>query len=198
MNLVYTADNSKFNHVFVNNVPASQTVNIGQAIDKLGAYLVNPPKTIIEIGTHKGGFTTLLANHPFFSLVPLHTFDIVDMLHKNYVRASNTTHYLENVFATKTVETLIASEGVTVLFCDGGNKIKEFNHFAKFLKPGDLIFCHDYAATREKFNSQIRHKIWDWCEIDYSNIAGSIEEYNLTPVLSDIFEATAWGSFIKI
>jgi hypothetical protein len=197
-NLRFRPDGSKFNHVFVNDVPASQVAHIGQVMDRFAEFLKSPVATIVEVGTHKGGFTTLLANHKGFSSAKVHTFDIVDMLDENYVTGANTYHYLENVFVTNTVEKLVASPGTTLLFCDGGNKVKEFNLFSKFLKPGDFIFCHDYAVSPDKFERQIKNKVWNWLEIDYSKIAASIAEHNLTPVMPEIFENAVWGSFVKV
>jgi predicted O-methyltransferase YrrM len=196
-----TLNPDRINHISVNGVPASQHFNIVEAVTILEAYLKMRSiklARIIEIGTLNGGFTTLLANHRISENADIHTFDIQNALDAEYIKKSNTTHHYQDVFHnSKTVEDLITAEGTALVFCDGGDKIKEFNYFSQFLKPGDLIFCHDYAVDGETFYKHILYKVWNWHQIGYSDIAHSLKEHNLQPCLSDVFELVVWGSFIK-
>lgn len=91
----------------------------------------------------------------------------------------------------------IASEGVTILLCDGGNKIKEFNMFSKYLKSGDVILAHDYAPDYEFYTRHIQGKIWNACEITYPNIQESVETYNLKPFFYELGLISATACFIK-
>lgn len=49
------------------------------------------------------------------------------------------------------VESFIKREGTTLILCDGGSKINEFNILSKYLKSGDIIMAHDYVDTKENF-----------------------------------------------
>ena len=42
--------------------------------------------------------------------------------------------------------------GLTILLCDGPDKVAEVKTFAPFMKPGDLIMAHDYAPRRRQFD----------------------------------------------
>ena len=52
----------------------------------------------------------------------------------------------------------------TFIFCDGGNKIKEFNMYAPLLKENDRIAVHDWGL-----------------EIGFGPIMETMEKYNLIP-----------------
>ena len=52
----------------------------------------------------------------------------------------------------------------TLIFCDGGNKIKEFAMYAPLLKSGDRIAVHDWNL-----------------EIAYPNIRAVCEQHGLIP-----------------
>ena len=49
---------------------------------------------------------------------------------------------------------LIQKPGITVLFCDGGNKVREFKTFAPHLKKGDIIAVHDWMTEIFPENTQ--------------------------------------------
>ena len=101
------------------------------------------PGLIIELGTGYGSLTR------FFSMfAPVVTFDIDDTkLIKEY---PGITYYIMDVFskkATDVIVELIKSKNKKIfLFCDGGNKGREFNTYAPMLKTGDLLFGHDWRS----------------------------------------------------
>jgi hypothetical protein len=193
-------DEKRLNHITVNGVSTSQHYSVVNALDKLQDYLKllnQTPKTIIEIGTLSGGFTTLLANHEISAHAAIHTFDLINKLDNKYVKADHVQHHFVNAFETSLIEDLLAQEGCALLFCDGGNKIKEFNLFAKFLKPGDYIFCHDYVRNKELFENSYKDKVWNWWESNYAAIEPAVISCGLESVLADVFEAAVWGSFKK-
>ena len=101
-----------------------------------------PPQRIVDIGTHKGGFSLFLLkeiNPPEF-----YTYDITKM----YV-CEELDKYFEILDVFENVEKIgkiIQREGRTVLFCDGGNKKKEFQTFFPYLKEGDIIVGHDWGS----------------------------------------------------
>lgn len=193
--------NGRINHIIVNGIPASQHYNIEKALDELYLYLVEHQieiKSIIEIGTLNGGFTTLLANHKISNNACIHTFDIADKKHKNFNHLEKIICHLENVFESKTIANCLNAKENYLLFCDGGNKIREFNTFAPFLKSNDFIFCHDYIKTKELFEEQYKNKIWNWHESNFNGIKESVEKHNLQSILPEFFESAVWSSYKKI
>jgi hypothetical protein len=110
------------------------------------------------------------------------TYDIKNYVDNDLVNSLKINRRISDVFNAETeneIKELICQNGVTVIFCDGGNKIREFNLFSKYLKSGDYILAHDYAQNKEYFEQQIKGKIWDWCEITDQDIQNACEENNL-------------------
>jgi hypothetical protein len=91
----------------------------------------------------------------------------------------------------------IQSPGTTLVMCDGGHKIAEFELFSDIIKPGDFIMAHDFSWTWEIFQNEIKEKIWDWCEISGENVAEAIARNRLDPYMKDEFQAVAWGCMRK-
>jgi len=91
----------------------------------------------------------------------------------------------------------IQQEGVTIVLCDGGYKIGEFNILSKYIKPEDFILAHDYASTDEFFDEYINMKFWNWHEIQDSDIQESVEKHNLKPFMQDEFTKAVWVCKIK-
>lgn len=200
--MIKTAVNpNRLNHLIVDDIYTSQHWAVIEALDSLHDCFVKTakplPTTVIEIGTLSGGFTTLLSKHKLTAIAKIHTFDIVEKLDKAYRKLDNIVHHFVNVFETPLIQELLRNEGTALLFCDGGNKIKEFNLFAQYLKSGDYIFCHDYIRNKELFENTYKDKIWNWWESNYAAIQPAIVSCGLECVLTDVFEAAVWGSFYK-
>jgi hypothetical protein len=174
-----------------------QSINVFNALDALYNYMDNKPLQIIEIGSRNGGFTTILDEHNLSNTAKLYTIDI-DGFNPNAKFSDNVTQIKADCFAIESViGNIISQPGVTLVFCDGGDKIREINTFAKYLKPGDMIFGHDYAKDSETFNNTYRGKIWDWHELWDSAIEHTAIEYNLSPILPNDFDNAVWKSLIK-
>jgi len=104
---------------------------------------------IIELGTMHGGMTIIFGIHALKMGADVKTFDIrnepVDPVWKNLVKVLPIEHHKMDVFGEE-AEKLIAgymSEGRILLYCDNGKKIDEFNMYAPYLKPNDMIMAHD-------------------------------------------------------
>jgi len=101
---------------------------------------------IIELGTKYGGLTqflTELHNN-------IHTFDIGNYMNSaqiDYLLASGTMIYIEDIFETNTVSNLMQNNKRILLLCDNGNKIREVQRFTPYLKKHDVILAHDYFPT---------------------------------------------------
>lgn len=174
-----------------------QSINVFNALDALYNYMPNKPSQIIEIGSRNGGFTTILDEHNLSNTARVYTIDI-DGFNPNAKFSDNVTQIKADCFAIETViGNIISQPGVTLVFCDGGDKIREINTFSKYLKSGDMIFGHDYAKDSETFNNIYRSKIWDWHELWDDAINDTIIQNNLSPILADDFDNAVWKSLIK-
>jgi len=128
---------------------------------------------LIELGTSSG---TLSGYFYLFCLnkgAEFYTFDIK----KEYVKTQVKDFLnLDEVFKSHDVlndpgfiSELIKREGRTVLFCDNGNKPKEFAIYATYLKAGDIICLHDWLQ-----------------EYKYNDVKGVIKDNELKMVYEDI------------
>ena len=114
---------------------------------------------VVEIGTGTGGFTRHLARFASHII----TFDTVDRWYRRDV-LDNTpdpslcpiSRQIEDVFAVekgiaasiKGTDPLVQPYAnlPVILICDGGNKPREVQTFARYLKSGDVLAVHDYAS----------------------------------------------------
>lgn len=155
----------------------------------------NKPKRIIEIGTGAGIFTIFLGLYCYCNHVDMYSYNIIDQCDKfaSIFSGLKINYKIADVFEImKEIADLIADDGITILLCDGGNKIKEFNTFSEFLKPGDFIFAHDYAKNDEIFKTEMENKYWDWYETHDSAIRESCKKYNLEEYMEEEFNKAAW------
>lgn len=199
-------------HFVYNNLSISQHQNIGNIFANMISN--NKPSRVIEIGTSQGGLTLMIRDildQYGLQKTDLITYDIYDPIYLKYFIVENNknittkveTLFCERYQSFKNEETknllknYIQQEGSTLIMCDGGNKIVEFNLFAELLKKEDIIMAHDYAPTKEYFESHMRDKIWNWHEIQDSDIIESTQKYNLVPYMQNEFLNVAWLCFIK-
>jgi len=165
------------------------------------------PKTIIEIGTAAGGLTRFLdfCTKELDLQTHLISYDVrKNHYHDDLIKDTNVDFRLYDVFSSENAHLFrdlvkdIQSTGLTLVLCDGGNKVNEFNMLSPHIKSGDIIMCHDYSHSLEYFESHINNKIWSFCESTYEGISSSVENHQLEPFREDIFSQCVWGSFIKI
>ena len=159
--------------------------------------------TILEIGTSLAGLTYIIddickENNLKKNIV---TFDIS---YRNYVENYLKERDIEFVVCDENdpkikqmIIDLISEGGKTLVLCDGGNKIQEFNYFSNFLKPGDIIMAHDYCVDDETFEHKIKDKTWNWFEIKYSDIQTSVENNKLTEYDLVDFKDAVWCCYKK-
>jgi predicted O-methyltransferase YrrM len=144
------------------------------------------PTRIIEIGTAFGGLTSLVAY-----LCPnakVFTYDNRSILQAKL--PPNVTAKVVDVFdVIEEVADLIRADGEVLLLCDGGDKVREFNTFAKYLKPGDVIMAHDY-------DSGICPE-WHWIEIRDADIMETVAQVGLSRCEPEIMGRSAWVSYRK-
>jgi hypothetical protein len=163
------------------------------------------PSRILEIGTAMGGFTLFLrlcCNDLELNPV-IKSYDIHDRQEYDDIRKNNIDVIIENIFNSDYSEVkqeiidFIQQDGTTVVLCDGGYKIGEFNLLSKYIKPGDFILAHDYASTLEYFNEHVNLKLWNWHEIQDLDIQEAVNNNNLEPYMHDQFQEAVWVCKIK-
>lgn len=185
-------------HLFeYRGIRVSQSPLVLDALDTLHDNTFNhSPDTIIEIGTMYGGFTQLLRDHDISNNCNVHTFDIRD--YAGPLRGNIIRHF-GDVFGDQrqAVTDLIQRSGRCFVFCDGGNKEHEVNTFCEFLKPGDLILCHDYARDLSVVNTAA-NGFWPGYESLYVNIKDALARNDCVPFLDDEMQRAVWGCWCRI
>jgi hypothetical protein len=158
------------------------------------------PKRILEIGTALGGFTQFLKKVSDESQLDINilSYDIYEMTWYQTMIQNDIDVRVENVFDSnyqsvkQEVIDFIQQGGITLVLCDGGNKVGEFNLLSNYIKEGDFIMAHDYADNRENFDTNFNRKIWNWHEIQDSDINESCLRNNLKSYNKEIFDSVVW------
>ncbi len=160
---------------------------------------------IVELGTGLGGLAVFLGLYAARNDCEMHTIDIEDSTSPktlDVLRSLGVKSWYGDVLSDdrmiNMIKSLISSDGASLLLCDDGNKVKEFNLYAPSLKVGDVIMAHDYMETYERFKDEYEGKIWDSCEITYSDIHGVCSACHLEPFMQDVFDPFAWVCMRKI
>ena len=150
---------------------------------------------VLEIGTATGGFIRAVRDLTDAEII---TYDVLETKHKATLEENNISVNVKSVFEDyENVEDYISGKGQVLVLCDGGNKIKEFDVFSKFLKSGDIIMAHDYSRDEDLYQAYIKNHVWRWCEIQYKDIAMAVETNNLEPVLTEDFQEAVWTCWKK-
>jgi 23S rRNA U2552 (ribose-2'-O)-methylase RlmE/FtsJ len=164
------------------------------------------PARILEIGTALGGFTQFLKWSLNELELPTYilSYDVIEYNWYKDIIKTGIDIRVKNVFDSnyQTVEeeviNFINQDGTTIVLCDGGYKVGEFNLLAKYLKRGDFIMAHDYGENREIFEEKINRKIWNWFEISKSDIESTCIANNLEIYNKETFEDVVWTCRKKI
>jgi predicted O-methyltransferase YrrM len=161
-------------------------------------------KRILEIGTALGGFTMFLKKvvDSFNLDTKILTFDISARPWYDDMKKMGIDVRVEDIFndyqdIPNEIKNFIKQDGLTIILCDGGDKIREFKLLSHFLKKGDIIMAHDYAPNQEYFDNYINGKIWNWLEIQDKDINESCMKHNLTPFMEYELRDVVWVGKIK-
>lgn len=163
------------------------------------------PVRILEIGTALGGFTEFLKiiTDELNLNTKILSYDISERTWYNQMIEKGIDVRVENIFnkdwsgVKQDVVDFVQQDGLTIVLCDGGWKIGEFKIFSKLIKDGDYILAHDYSISKEIYESEIKNKIWNWCEITENDIDNSVKENNLKSYNQDKFSQAAWVCKVK-
>jgi cephalosporin hydroxylase len=163
------------------------------------------PSRILEIGTALGGFTEFLKiiSDELNLDTKILSYDISERPWYNQIIEKGIDVRVENIFSDdwssvkQEVVDFIQKDGVTIVLCDGGWKIGEFKVLSKKIKSGDYILAHDYSVNKEVYETEIKDKIWNWCEITEEDINESVIENNLESYKPNEFSNAVWVCKIK-
>lgn len=164
------------------------------------------PKRILEIGTAHGGFIRFIKTvcDDLELDTNIRTYDVHNKESYSSIIAQGIDLRIQNIFndgfvdIASEVRDYINQDGITLILCDGGWKIAEFNVLSRFIKSGDFIMAHDYAENAEIFEQRIKNKIWNWHEISDADIRQATEENNLELYNKETFENVLWTCRKKI
>jgi hypothetical protein len=155
-----------------------------------------PPARIIELGSGMGGLSVLLHAFTAWHGGDFITYDQHGAEPRNSAFARLGVDFRHKNFTHEFVEAEIAREiqkpGLSVVLCDGADKGGDVTRFAEYLKEGDLIGAHDYAADTATFATTLQGRYWNWCEVTDADLAAATARWGLEPVLADDFARAAW------
>lgn len=170
------------------------------------------PSQVLEIGTSYGGLTLLirdLLDETGLIESDFRSYDVMETnrfhLEEAIKNGSKIDFKIKNVFnhmydellEVEEIQSFIQRSGPTIILCDGGSKKNEFKILSPLLKSGDIIMAHDYSPNDKYFEEHIKDKIWNWHEIQDSDIQESIEKYNLESFMQEEFQKVVWVCKIK-
>lgn len=104
---------------------------------------------IIEIGTYRWGMSLFFWLWCKTKGAEFYTYDVKSFPATRVIRdlGITTQFRLADVFTIKEeIGNLIGRSGITIVFCDGGDKPKELRTFSHYLKQGDFIVVHDWGT----------------------------------------------------
>lgn len=153
------------------------------------------PKRIIELGTYHGGFSVFMQLYCRSVGAHFITYDVADnRRHQDLFQDLKIDFRIRNIFeSVDEIVQEIQKEGISILLCDNGNKILEFNLFSAYLKPGDFILAHDYFKdpALPEYQNWI-DTVWGWMEITESDIAEACHRHSLVEYMPNEFSRAAW------
>jgi len=184
-----------------------QHENIEEKLTQL--FSETSPSQVLEIGTSHGGLTLLIRDildKVSLPDTPLRSYDVIEAnrhwLTERIENGGNIELIIKNVFNHpydqldgingKEIIEFIQRPGCTIVMCDGGSKKNEFKILSEYLKSGDIIMAHDYSPNEEYFKEHILDKIWNWMEIQESDIEESVIKHNLEPFMANEFQEVVW------
>lgn len=175
-------------------VSVHQNAHVGDVFRAM--FRTFKPVKVLEIGTADGGLTILirdLLDEAGLKATDLWTCDPA-VRERPHLMQLGIMYYAVDALNSTVLEYHVKyAEGPALVLCDGGNKPAEFNRYAKFLRSGDVIMAHDYAADHQTFKDVMQNRHWNWWEISDKDIAAVCESHDLQPFMQDEFARVAWA-----
>lgn len=173
--------------------------------------MVADADNVIEIGGYLGGFTLVLSDAMDHGTILTYENNADFPFRFPNKNITARTHFPWDQFTQPValrekdifddldaVKDFIQREGKTIVLCDGGDKIREFDTLSPYLKSGDVICTHDYALNMESHSAIIESGAWDSRapQVVYEDIRPFVEREGLVPDES-IDPKSIWGVFKK-
>lgn len=179
--------------LIIDGVIAAQTPKITEAFGKILADF----DVIVEVGYHRGGLSKWLFDNKRAS-TSLYSYDITDQYRE--IVNSGMNFIVGDCFEPRIINSIEnnIAEGRCLFLCDGGNKEREFDLYARLIKRGDVIMCHDYSHSDESY-AKIQQRLgWPTAaEAHRRNIQGSVDDNELSEYHYPEFCDVLWGAFVK-
>ena len=182
-----------FTSTYKNKYIAQQTDGVWKLFEQF--LLKEKFERIFEIGTALGGLTQFIND---FSKENGITTEIlsIDVKTPNQTLINDGIQNLQmNALDVKNIsklESFLKTDKKLLILCDGNSKPMEFNLYSKYIKAGDFIMAHDYAISYDYFESNIKHKKWDWCQITKGDIIDVCSKLNLIDYMDLDFNKEMW------
>jgi len=111
------------------------------------------PLWFIEVGVHEGGLSYLMI--PELKGINYLGIEIDCGIVRPEVKDVYTHHYnaellCANCFSSTVALRVSELSGMKIIYCDGGNKVKELHHFKHLCRSGDIIMAHDFWDGNRK------------------------------------------------
>jgi hypothetical protein len=120
------------------------------------------PDWFIEVGVHEGGLAYLMLpdvgdGHSIHSFMGYLGIEIDCSIVRPEVKLAfevnpNAELMCANCFSSRVALKLGELPGMRIIYCDGGNKVKELHHFKHLCKNNDIIMAHDYHDGDRKIH----------------------------------------------
>lgn len=179
------------NYLLVNGIIAGQTPGVIKVLEQVLPHF----ERVIEIGSGRGAFSFWLSQH----VSDLYTFDISgDRFVFPNLKDRFTVGDCFDAPIQRHIQELIQNPNQRVLLmCDGGDKEREFNTFASFLKPNDVVMCHDFAEDAADY--QLYKKQNNWPTNSESHLQNlKLDHLQKFEPFYDDLKSVFWGAFQKM
>ena len=152
-------------------------------------------KSIVELGTFCGTMTMYLGLWGLRLGIPVHTFDVEPdnsmPVHHVFRALGIHTHWVDVFSAEGMREVLDCLKEPGYLFCDGGDKQREYETFAPVVPAGTVISVHDWGTEVHELHggiARIHYHPEDWTSHD-SMLATVVKLGNADNIIENATDA---------
>ena len=118
--------------------------------------LEEEPDWFVEVGIHEGGLSYLLLpelHHVGYIGIEINCGIIRLQVKERFDFHPNSELLCANCFSSSIALRISELAGRKIIYCDGGNKVKELHHFKHLCRSGDIIMAHDFHDGDRKIHS---------------------------------------------
>jgi hypothetical protein len=158
--------------------------------------LEQSPKWFVEIGIHEGGLAYLLL--PILEDIKYLGVELDCNIIRPEVKTRFKSYPKSELMCadcfSSTVALKIRESKNKIIYCDGGNKIKELKHFKYLCDVGDIILAHDYYDEKRNVIDVPSPN----AEVTPEDVLHLDEDETFVKLPEDIFETTRIIGWQKI